>query len=113
MDLLRNTADCGIIDIDSCNRIVKDFKLSRKEWTNLKTILLGMFTHAFKKKYLTENLMKHVTITVKSRQIQKKTGQTETYNTDELQQLLQYLDGMYAENGDVVFMAVLLPDTQK
>ena len=91
-----------------CNRIVKEFKLSRKEWTNLKTILLGMFTYAYKKKYLTENLMEKVTITVKFRQIQKKTGQTETYNTDELKHLIQYLDGMYAETGDVVFLAVKL-----
>jgi len=26
-----------------CNRIVRDFNLARKEWTNVKTILLGMF----------------------------------------------------------------------
>uniref|UniRef100_UPI00405738BC tyrosine-type recombinase/integrase n=1 Tax=Acetatifactor sp. TaxID=1872090 RepID=UPI00405738BC len=91
-----------------CNRIVKEFKLSRKEWTNLKTILLGMFTFAYKKHYLKENLMDNVAITVRFRQIKKKTGQTETYNTEELQQLLNYLDGMYAETNDVVFLAVKL-----
>lgn len=91
-----------------CNRIVKEFKLSRKEWTNLKTILLGMFTFSYKKHYLKENLMDNVAITVKFRQIKKKTGQTETYNTEELQLLIKYLDGMYAETNDVVFLAVKL-----
>ena len=91
-----------------CNRIVKEFKLSRKEWTNLKTILLGMFTYAHKKHYLLENLMDNVAITVKFRQIKKKTGKTETYNTEELKLLTKYLDGMYAETNDVVFLAVKL-----
>ena len=89
-----------------CNRIVKEFKLSRKEWTNLKTILLGMFTYAHKKHYLPENLMDNVTITVKFRQIKKKTGKTETYNTEELQVLTKYLNEMYAETNDVAFLAV-------
>ena len=35
-----------------CNRIVKDFNLSRKEWGNIKTILNGMFQYAVRKKYL-------------------------------------------------------------
>ncbi len=55
---------------------IKEFKLFRKEWANLKTILLGMFTYAYKKKYLTENLMENVKITVKFCWIQKKTRQT-------------------------------------
>ncbi len=80
-----------------CNRIVKEFKLSREEWTNLKTILLGMFTYTYKKHYLSENLMENVAITVKFCQIKKKTGQTETYNTEELKALIEYLNGMYAE----------------
>lgn len=35
-----------------CNRIVKEFKLSSKEWTNIKTILKGMFEYAVRKSYL-------------------------------------------------------------
>lgn len=37
-----------------CNRIVKEFHLSRKEWCNIKTILNGMFTYAVRKRYLAE-----------------------------------------------------------
>lgn len=89
-----------------CNRIVKDFNLSNKEWVNLKTILNGMFEYAYRMKYLQENLMPKIRIRVKFRQVVKKTGKTQTYNTEELENLNTYLDEMYAQTGDVAFMAV-------
>ena len=52
--------------------------------------------------------MNNVTISVKFRQVVKKTGKTGTYNTEQLAQLNNYLDGMYAETGDSVFLAVKL-----
>lgn len=52
--------------------------------------------------------MERVKITIKYRQIVKKTGKTETYNTEELAQLNKYLDNMYAETNDTVFLAVKL-----
>lgn len=89
-----------------CNRIVKEFNLSRKEWCNIKTILNGMYMYAVRKKYLPENPMDKVQIYVKYRQVVKKTGKTETYNTDELKELNQYLEKMYTETEDTVFLAV-------
>ncbi|WP_289284522.1 tyrosine-type recombinase/integrase, partial [Parablautia intestinalis] len=50
--------------------------------------------------------MDKVQIYVKYRQVVKKTGKTETYNTEELEELNQYLDKMYAETEDTVFLAV-------
>lgn len=50
--------------------------------------------------------MDGVKILVKYRQIVKKTGKTETYNTKELESLNKYLDEMYAETEDTVFLAV-------
>lgn len=91
-----------------CNRIVKDFNLSRKEWGNIKTILNGMFQYAVRKKYLSENPMEKIQIHIKFKQIVRKTGKTETYNTDELKDLNQYLDRMYTETGDTAFLAVKL-----
>ena len=38
----------------------------------------------------------------------KKTGKTETYNSDELKDLNQYLDRMYTETLDTAFLAVKL-----
>lgn len=89
-----------------CNRIVREFNLSRKEWCNIKTILNGMFTYSIRKRYLIDNPMDKVEIYVKYRQIVKKTGRTETYNTEELKELNQYLDKMYTETEDVTFLAV-------
>ncbi len=91
-----------------CNRIVKDFNLPRKEWCNIKTILNGMFEYAVRKKYLAENPMDKVKILVKFKQVVRKTGKTETYNSDELKELNQYLDRMYTETEDRAFLAVKL-----
>ena len=89
-----------------CNRLVKEYNMSRKEWNNVKTILIGCFEYAVRKKYITDNPMDDVKILVKYRQVVKKTGKTETYNTEELEELNKYLDKMYAETEDTVFLAV-------
>jgi len=89
-----------------CNRIVKDFNLPRKEWCNVKTILNGMFDYAVRKKYLAENPMPKVQIHIKFRQVVRKTGKTETFNSDELSEINNFLDRMYEETLDSSFLAV-------
>lgn len=89
-----------------CNRIVKEYNLSRKEWCNAKTILNGMYEYAVRKKYLAENPMSKVQILVKFKQIVRKTGKTETYNSEELAELNRFLDSMYEETQDASFLAV-------
>lgn len=91
-----------------CNRIIKNFNLSRKEWTNARTILNGMFEYAVRKRYLVDNPLDKVQILVKFKQVVKKTGKTETYNSDELKELTLYLDRMYAETHDTAFLAIKL-----
>lgn len=89
-----------------CNRIVKEYNLSRKEWCNVKTILNGMYEYAVRKKYLADNPMSKVQILVKFKQIVRKTGKTETYNSEELAELNKFLDSMYEETQDASFLAV-------
>ncbi len=91
-----------------CNRIIREFNLPRKEWTNIKTILNGMFEYAVRKKYLTESPLERIQILVKFKQMIKKTGKTETYNSDELKELNLYLDRMYTETHDTAFLAIKL-----
>jgi integrase len=67
-----------------------------------------MFEYAIRKKYLTENPMDKVQILVKFKQVIRKTGKTETYNSDELKDLNQYLDCMYTETEDTAFLAIKL-----
>lgn len=90
------------------NRIIKENQLTRKEWVNVKTILNGMYGYAVKKKYLPENPLNRVEISVKYRQVVRKTGKTETFNTEELSDLNRYLESMYTESGDTAFLAVKL-----
>ncbi len=52
--------------------------------------------------------MEKIKITVKFKQVDRKTGKTETYNTDELKELNKYLDAIYAETNDTVYLAVKL-----
>lgn len=89
-----------------CNRIVKEFNLTRKEWCNARTILNGMFEYAVRKKYLTDNLMNKVQILIKFRQVVRKTGKTETYNSEELAEINKFLDREYEETQDASFLAV-------
>lgn len=89
-----------------CNRIVKEFSLSRKEWYNARTILNGMYAYAVRRKYLAENPMDKVQVLVRFRQIVKKTGKTETYNTEELADINIFLEKMYEEDMDASYLAV-------
>lgn len=91
-----------------CNRIIREFNLSRKEWCNAKTILNGMYAYAVRKKYLTENPLTNVQILVKFKQVVKKTGKTETYNTEELASINAFLDRLYFETSDTSYLAVKL-----
>lgn len=106
-DMKLSAIDTLILE-GECNKIVKDYNLSRKEWINAKTILNGMFDYAKRKKYIAENPLTDMKISVRYRQVVKKTGSTQTYNTEELKALNDYLDKMYQETEDASFIAVRL-----
>ncbi len=65
-----------------------------------------MYDYAVRKKYLAENPLTHVKILVRFKQVVKKTGKTETYNTEELAHINDYLDRLYAETSDTSYLAV-------
>jgi len=91
-----------------CNNLVKEHNLSNKEWGNVRTIIKGMFEFAYRKRYISVNPMPNVKITVKYRQVVKKTGRTQTFNKDELYALYEYLDRMYMETSDTSFLCIKL-----
>ena len=91
-----------------CNALVKDHHLSAKEWTNVKTILKGMYEYGFAKGLIPENLMRDMKITVRFRQVQRKNGTTETFNTDERTALTEYLDVYFQETKDQGALAIRL-----
>lgn len=89
-----------------CNSLIKDNNLTRKEWNNIKTIIKGVFFLATEKKYIREDITLKINITVKFRQISKKSGQTEVFNSAELADFMKYLDQMYTETEDSAFLAI-------
>ena len=91
-----------------CNRIVKEFALSHKEWVNVKTILNGMFDYAYRKHYISENPMPRIRIAVKYRQVVRKPGETQTFNREEHRALNRFLDEGYAESHDPAYLAIKL-----
>ena len=62
----------------------------------------------YAKNILMKTLLINIVISVKFRQVVKKTGKTETYNSEELADLNKYLDSMYAETEDTIYLAVKL-----
>ena len=69
---------------------------------------MGMFNYAVDGEMIKESPLDRVRIRVTFRQIQKKSGKTQTYNTEELVALNEYLDRMFSETHDVAFLAVKL-----
>lgn len=92
----------------ACNALIKRHNLSSKEWQNIKVILSGMFEYAYDKSFIRSNYMKEVKITVKYRQVNKKTGKSQTYQTDEYGRFMEYLASEYQKTGDIAIMAVKL-----
>lgn len=91
---------------EECCQIIKNFNMSHKEWQNVKTILNGMYDLALTKKYIASNVMQDVKITVKFRQVAKKSAKTEVFNNNELKDLQEYLDCMMSDTQDASFYAV-------
>ena len=88
------------------NSLVNGNNLSKKEWVNVKTILNGMFDYAYRKGYISKNLMADVRIHVRFKQPKKKDGSTQTFSQKEKESLFKYLDKMWAETKDSSFLAV-------
>lgn len=91
-----------------CNSLVKDYDMTRKEWVNVKTILKGLFSYCVMESYAKEDLMEGVRITVPFRQVVKKFGDTETYNTAERDALIIFLDKEYDKTKNLACLAIKL-----
>lgn len=91
-----------------CNDLVKSYSMTRKEWINVKTVLKGLFSFAQNAKIIKTNPLEGLRITVPYRQVDKKFGDTETFNTKERKDLIAFLDREYEENGEIVYLAVKL-----
>ena len=101
-----------LMDIDKfileaeCNKIVKNFNITKNEWGNLKTVLNGMFQPAFEKGIIKENTLKLITIGIRFRQINKQPSEKMVLQTGEYEALLEYLDEEFKEKQSIKYIAV-------
>lgn len=89
-----------------CNNIVKKNNLTMKEWVNVKTVLNGIFEYACDNEYIQSNPMDRVKITVKYRQVNKKSDGSQRFDTEERAEINKYMKLQYSETHDPVFVAV-------
>lgn len=91
-----------------CNTLVKEQDLTAKEYSNVKTIIKGLFEFAYDQELIHENIFNRVKISVRFRQPKLKTGETETYSSEELELLQDYLLDAYHRTGDNAYIAVAM-----
>ena len=91
-----------------CNTLVKEHDLTAKEYSNVKTIIKGIWEYAYDQELIRENIFNRVKISVRFRQPKLKTGETETYSSEELDLLQAYLLDAYHRTGDNAYIAVAL-----
>lgn len=92
-----------------CNQLVKCHNISSKEWTNVKTILKGMFEYAMDKEYISNNPFERVKITVKFKQVNAKSNPKKSaLKLDEYRDLMIFLDKEYAETENTAALAIKL-----
>lgn len=93
---------------EEANRLVKTYKMTQKEWKNVRTFFFGMFRYAYDKHWITIDPTEKVKITVQFRQEEKKTAKTEVFKTTEYKRLHDYLDVQYLLTHDPAYLAVKL-----
>ena len=89
------------------NQLIKKHRLSSRQWQTIKTIPKQMFEYAFLHGYIQYNPFADVKVTVRFRQVSKKSGFSETFNTDEYELILQDLWNSYYQKKDIRFLAVI------
>ena len=103
----KNIKDIHVRELNAfCNDLVKTHKLTHREWVNVKTILLGLFDYAVDEELITSSPMSRVKITVRFKQVVKKSDGSKIFNKDESRDFKEYLLNMHEETGDLSFLAV-------
>lgn len=89
------------------NSLIKDYNLTRKEWQNLKTIINGIWTYAFRTGIVKINPWEAVKITVRFRQVNKKPPEEEVFVGDELDKIILKCNEYYDLTKNEVYLAVI------
>lgn len=106
-------ADIPMSNIDGllleswANDLIKEHNLTRKEWQNLKTIIGGIWSYAFKTGIIRTNIWESVKITVKFKQVNKKTPSEEVFVGDEIDKIISKCNDYYEMTKNEVYLAII------
>lgn len=91
------------------NEIINKTPMTRKNVNNIKTIFTGVFSHAIDTEDISNNPMYNLKIENSNIIAEKqKEAETEVFNTEELDLLLEYMYNHYTEHNPTVSLAILL-----
>ncbi|WP_143321210.1 site-specific integrase [Clostridium sp. HBUAS56010] len=104
----KSMTNIDVILLESwANSLIKDHNLTRKEWQNLKTIINGIWTYAFRTGVVKINPWESVKITVRFRQVNKKTPEEEVFIGDELDKIIVKCNEYYELTKNEVYLAII------
>ena len=89
------------------NDLIRKEQLSSKQWQTIKIIPKQIFEYAIDEGIIDNNPFEAVRVTVKYRQTRKKTSEKETYNSAEIEKILDELWTSYVEKGEPKYIAVM------
>lgn len=89
------------------NNLIKECNLTRKEWQNLKTIIGGIWSYAFKTGIIRTSIWESVKITVKFKQVNKKTPSEEVFVGDEIDKIISKCNDYYEMTKNEVYLAII------
>jgi hypothetical protein len=96
------------LDLESwANSLIKDNNMTRKEWQNVKVIIGGIWDYTYRKNLIKTNPWAAIKISVKCRQISKKSPETQVFVGDDIDKLIAMCQEMYNTNQNESYLAIL------
>lgn len=89
------------------NGLIKEHNLTRKEWQNLKTIIGGIWSYAFRTGIIKINQWESVKISVRFKQVNKKAPEEEVFVGDELEKIIHKANEYYNTTKNEVYLAII------
>lgn len=90
------------------NSLIKEYNLSSKQWQNIRLIPKQIFEYAYMNDYIQRNIFPQLKVTVKFRQVVKKSAEKLVYNSEEFERILLDLYSSFEQKKAIRFLAVIL-----
>ena len=104
----RSMLDINTIQLESwANSLIKKHNMTRKEWQNVKVITAGIWDFAYRNGFIKANPWVNIKISVKYRQVSKKSPETQVFIGDDVEKLISVCYQMYERTNNEAYMAII------